>query len=397
MSTLKANIDGVGPAYQRIADELRTEIAERDPSKAPPLASYRSLAVRYGVSLATIQQAIRLLADDGTLKMNGSRPIAPRSRMVSSSATAASKPAVSALQVGIIGRTPPPAYTREMRTTQLGGTIPIVQGIERLIAREGCTTMFAEVKDNEPKALLAAITKLLAGGSGGLILVCVDEKDITSDVLQMLSRSGVPVVATGYQDIRLPLRHVYYDHRHAAALATEHLAEQGCQSIMYFIPLSLGWVMERREGVRDAANHLGIDQSGLKERVAPRATVPDCGEDFEPLGYEFAKTILHDMPRNCGVVACNDMAGLGFMRAASERGLEAGRDYLIIGFDDVAEARIAGLSTIPAPIEDLCSQSTELLYDIVASRTVARRVSVDSHVFARRTSCFEKPRSGEWK
>ena len=50
-----------------------------------------------------------------------------------------------------------------------------------------------------------------------------------------------------------------------------------------------------------------------------------------------------------GIIGISDGVALGVMESASERGLKAGLDFAILGFDDDPEARAMGLTSLRPP------------------------------------------------
>jgi DNA-binding LacI/PurR family transcriptional regulator len=68
---------------------------------------------------------------------------------------------------------------------------------------------------------------------------------------------------------------------------------------------------------------------GASVRVEP-------GDYSQAAGYNGAASLLAHGPRPTGIFAANDLTALGVVGRAREEGLEAGRDFALCGFDDVA-------------------------------------------------------------
>jgi DNA-binding LacI/PurR family transcriptional regulator len=71
--------------------------------------------------------------------------------------------------------------------------------------------------------------------------------------------------------------------------------------------------------------------------------------------------MAHRAPRPTAIVATSDLLALGALDALSERGLTAGRDVSVVGFDDIAEATTARLTTIRQPAVERGRIAGELL------------------------------------
>ena len=72
--------------------------------------------------------------------------------------------------------------------------------------------------------------------------------------------------------------------------------------------------------------------------------------------------------RPTAIFAVNDFLAVGVMGAARERGLEAGRDVAIVGYNDtpLAGALPIGLSTIHSPMHQMGRLGLELLLQKLA-------------------------------
>lgn len=87
------------------------------------------------------------------------------------------------------------------------------------------------------------------------------------------------------------------------------------------------------------------------------------------------------------IFAGDDGAALGVLGALSEAGVEVGRDVSVIGFDDLAFARLSRppLATVKAPTEEVGSESVRLLIDRIEGRD-ARSLILPT-TFLPRSSC----------
>ena len=73
-------------------------------------------------------------------------------------------------------------------------------------------------------------------------------------------------------------------------------------------------------------------------RAAGIAVQLVSGDYSQAAGYQAASALLAHDPRPSGIFAANDLTALGVIGRAREDGLEAGRDFALCGFDDVAFA-----------------------------------------------------------
>jgi LacI family transcriptional regulator len=147
------------------------------------------------------------------------------------------------------------------------------------------------------------------------------------------------------------------DNRRGARLATEHLLAQGHRAIAFFgghrDSSSCG---ERRAGYRDALAAAGItpDPQWLVECAPTRL------EAAHQAGALFARD-----PAPTAAVCYNDAVALGLMAGLAARGRQAGRDFAVIGFDDIPEAAVSTppLSTIAVVPRERGMQAARLVLE----------------------------------
>ena len=72
---------------------------------------------------------------------------------------------------------------------------------------------------------------------------------------------------------------------------------------------------------------------------------------------------LDSAERPTAIIAISDVMALGVLDAMADRGLVAGRDLSVAGFDDIPDAARAGLTTIRQPIIDKGRLAAALLLD----------------------------------
>lgn len=80
-------------------------------------------------------------------------------------------------------------------------------------------------------------------------------------------------------------------------------------------------------------------------------------------GRAVAPLVLDRQDRPTAVVAISDALALGFLHALRTRGLTAGRDLSVVGFDDISGSEAAGLTTVRQPIEEKERLVGQLLLD----------------------------------
>ncbi|WP_231123513.1 substrate-binding domain-containing protein [Nocardioides sambongensis] len=147
-------------------------------------------------------------------------------------------------------------------------------------------------------------------------------------------------------------RHSWVDVDGAAGVraATEHLIARGHQRIWW-----LGWSpsnrvdADRRSGWEQAMRAAGLPTDGLvaSSMDTVEAATEAAGAFLDAAG---------DRPD--AVVCATDTLGIGVLHALVARGLRAGTDVGVVGFDDSTAAQIVppGLTSVRAPLEEVATE-----------------------------------------
>lgn len=171
------------------------------------------------------------------------------------------------------------------------------------------------------------------------------------------------------------------DNYKAGRLAASELIGEGCKRLAFI-------------GVRnDKLAHNNrlrgfLDESRLRNDV--RISVPKSPVDMGSFDRAFAVTTdLLSMDFNPdGIVAVNDHAAMGVMKACSERGMRIPEDIRLIGFDDLSFSRLPniGLSTIAPGREALIDQAMELIIKMLNEGISEERREVSPNLMRRSTT-----------
>ncbi len=400
------------PAYRRIEHNLRARIRAGHLPTGTMLPSRKNLAKEYGVALRTVERAIANLLADGTLRADNGRGtfVAGHSngggavgletgRIVARVRDAApigvpSTGELRAATLGIIGALYPPeasptdAYNFWMRA--------ILSSVERIFSERGGTTQFFNRvrADQSLTPAPAAIASLLDAGVDALIVVDLgaeqDEADIVfSELSTRLSPEQIPAVYVLAQTVHGPIPHVFYDNEDAGYQAAQHLIGRDWQSLLFIAPFTAPWLEERIAGARVAAQRMGQPATSLRVFPELRAqSVRDVpwemhADYYRRCGYQAARAAFAEGLRGGGIIAANDKTAFGVLEAAAEAGLVPGVDFALIGFDDDAEARALGLTSLRPPLEALGQEAARLILAGLASDTTNMQIRLRSHLAAR--------------
>jgi DNA-binding LacI/PurR family transcriptional regulator len=183
-----------------------------------------------------------------------------------------------------------------------------------------------------------------------------------------LSGQGVPFVAFGRPWGQAAAGHpwVDVDGRAGVALAVDHLVTRGHSRIAW-----VGWQKgsvigeDRRTGWVDQMHEHGLSTSRLSAR----------GEDTLEYGVRAAHALLdaEEPDRPTAFVCASDTVAMGVLRALHERGLRAGGDVAVVGFDDSIAAQVTtpALTSVRQPLEQVAVEVVRFLGELLAHRPIS--------------------------
>lgn len=204
------------------------------------------------------------------------------------------------------------------------------------------------------------------GRVDGFVLSSVNYDDPR---IEFLMERKFPFVAFGRSNPELDFPYVDVDGADGLRQATEHLIQRGHQRIAAVAwPIDSRVGNDRMQGYFQAMKSAGLD-------VNPKWI--ERGEGNFEFGCEAALRLL-DLPadeRPTSLVTLNDTQAIGALQAMRERGIEVGRDFAIVGFDDAPMSQYLNppLTTIRQPIREAGHKCVELLLSLVEGKPIKEK------------------------
>jgi LacI family transcriptional regulator len=186
----------------------------------------------------------------------------------------------------------------------------------------------------------------------GLILNRVRVQDWRVD---MLLKSGVSLVSLGKSETSPAYPHISVNERGGFSRLVGHLVDIGHRKIAYIgAAPELVLQFERFAGYLE-----GLERAGI--RFNPHLALN--GDLTEESGAEAAKKLLNLPDPPTAILACSDLMALGVLRVAQERGIYAGRELAIAGYDGITETEYTNppLTTIAQPTYEIARQLVNML------------------------------------
>ena len=194
------------------------------------------------------------------------------------------------------------------------------------------------------------VAQLSSGVVDGLVVIL--PADLSRYVEQLKARD-FPFVLIDYDDD--PRYNVVkVDNEHGAAQAVDHLVELGHRRIGLITGnLEHASARERRAGYQDAMRRHGLDDESF-------IAVSDF---MEATAYDAMQQLLARDEPPTAVFTSADVPAFGAIEAIRDTGLDVPGDISVVGFDDIPEAAMTGLTTIRQPMSEMGCHAARIILD----------------------------------
>lgn len=224
--------------------------------------------------------------------------------------------------------------------------------LQMALSERGYSTVVANT-DETPRLQDQVVSAMIEHGVSALVICPVYGR---SDTFDAIARSGIPAMQMLRRvDDRFDLFPFSApDYLAGSRAAAAHLIGMGARRIAFVGGLEGRAVTEERK-----AGYLEV----LHEHgMAPLVLTGRSSTEF---GREAAKTLDADHPDVDAAVCFNDLVALGMLSGCHEIGRAVGRDFRIVGFDDIGEVAqtFPALSSVRCDIAGIGQQTARTVVD----------------------------------
>jgi LacI family transcriptional regulator len=252
----------------------------------------------------------------------------------------------------------------------------VIVAIEDRLATERLVTLLGNTSEDHAKEtrLLKTMREFPADG----ILICPAIGSSASSAAMTLGNK-LPTVAFAR---RVPgLDYAGVDNVQGALLAVEHLCLLGNRRIAFIggdPDVSTGH--ERIEGYQRALSRLGLP-------FDPCLVLP--ASPTRRGGYDSVRRLLRIEQRPTAALCFNDVVALGVIEALQHSGVRAGKEFGVVGFNNVPDAALSlpSLTTVDTSPRQLGESAAELLLKRIAQRDAQIRTVILQPRLIVRESC----------
>lgn len=249
----------------------------------------------------------------------------------------------------------------------------ILRGLESSLYKSSFLPIFADFH-NEHSRFERHLEMLLGRRVEGLI-VLANWLFLDVNLLAELQKSGIPTVMIGRELRADSVSSVVVDNETGARMGLEHLYSLGHRRIAFIRgPRPIGDTAQRWKGIRSFAHEVGLElDPGL---------VVDLPESQDPLSgfegsYRLTSNLLASNRPFTALMAFDDTAAFGAIRALATAGLRVPEHCSVVGFDDVPSAALytPALTTLRQPMETMGSMAADLVVEAINAAQDKREFS----------------------
>jgi LacI family transcriptional regulator len=279
------------------------------------------------------------------------------------------------------------ASLRTQRTHTIGVAIndltnpyfaELTAAIELALSRVGFTVFLSNSAES-PERQERFIATMREYNADGLIVCPAEGTDAAS--LDQLVSWGLPCVQISRHVPGAIADYVGNDHELGSFLATEHLIGLGHRRIaMIGGTPATSTGRDRVAGYRRALAAHGIEPDPHLARPGPPT---------REHGFAALQEVIETEAPPTAAVCFNDLQALGVMLGLRHRGLEPGRDFAVMGCDDISEAALwrPALSTVAIRSPRIGEVAAQMLLDRLANPGLAPQRTVLEPRLIVRESC----------
>lgn len=234
----------------------------------------------------------------------------------------------------------------------------VYEGIDEAASARRYTSFVANTLDR-PERQRELAERALARNVEGLIISdvhCTPEPGF----LEELAERRVPFVLVSRR--RAPHCSVTSDDEMGGRLAAEHLFAQGHTRVAVIA----GEPHSSNARERTASFVEYYHQRGI--RIEPERIIP--GHFDTATGFTIGEQLLAHPQPPTAIFAVNDFLAIGLFGALRNRGLEAGRDIAVVGYNDTPLAAHLQLTSISTSMHAQGVRAVETLLRLIAGETV---------------------------
>jgi DNA-binding LacI/PurR family transcriptional regulator len=253
----------------------------------------------------------------------------------------------------------------------------VLRGIENALYQSSYVPIFADAH-NQRNRFERYLEMLLERHVEALIVVA-NWLFVDIQLLGDLSKRNIPAATIGWELPGNTISSVMVDNETGARLALEHLYQLGHRKIAFLRgPKMLIDSGPRWRGIQKFAQSAGLEIDASLVQQLPESLDPNSS--FES-GFRFVEEWLQRKKKFTALMAFDDLAALGAIRALTKAGVKVPEQCSVTGFDDVALSALAApsLTTVRQPMEAMGGLAVNIVMEGINAALEKREWNIVSH------------------
>ncbi len=214
----------------------------------------------------------------------------------------------------------------------------VMRGIENTLYQASYVSIFADAHNQRTR--FERYLEMLLERHVEALIVVANWLFVDIQLLADLSKRNIPAATICCELPGDTISSVMVDNEAGARLALEHLYQLGHRKIAFIRgPKMLIDSGPRWRGIQKFAQSAGLEIDPALTQQLPESLDPNSS--FES-GFRFAEDLLQRKKKFTAVMAFDDLAALGAIRALTKAGVKVPEQCSVTGFDDVALSSLVG-------------------------------------------------------
>lgn len=225
------------------------------------------------------------------------------------------------------------------------------------------------------------VDSLMRNNVGGMVLCAA--RETPQAFFDGLKRRNIPAIMMVRPLNDPDFDFVGTDNFLGTQMATEHLLRMGHRQIAFIGGSQNSGSRAQRIG--------GFTSQLLEYGVAPNPDWIITSQASQSDGARVAETLLKENPQITAAICYQDIVALGVMQSLRKLGREPGRDFALVGFDDITEAALVqpALTTVSVAAKEIGRKAGELLFSrIQGNDEPAKRIILPPALVVRESCGF---------
>lgn len=234
----------------------------------------------------------------------------------------------------------------------------MIRSVERIAHGLGYEVLFAESHWDAHKEI-RIVSNMIENRVAG-VLMCFCEN--TTESLNLIQQSRLPLIAVDTCPPHYRGSYVTNALASAGRMAAEHLVEAGCRRPVFFnasVAMSgFSSFQLLLKGYRQSLRSMGMD--------LPDSAIINADWTIDGGAAGFAHLVASGQPFD-GIFCVNDLCAIGVIDAAERSGYRVGKDFAIMGIDNIEIGSISriSLTSIDQPYDQIIELATRSMIDSI--------------------------------